>query len=159
LRLSGKWDITSDISSLTMLEFIDSKGPSFLAYSPTGVRDFLNLITGGGAGQVGPPEDPDSIRRDTKEYNKIRQYYASEDLEWNTGIGRFSLLGSYRTYQMNGKRDGDASNFQPSDGFFASSGVRYNNEDVDNGYVELLWTSNQDQKFRWITGVSYYREK
>jgi iron complex outermembrane receptor protein len=158
LRLSGKWDITSDLSSLTMLEFIDSKGPSFIAYSPTGVRDFLDLITGGG-GQVAGPEDPDSIRRDTKEYDKVRQYYASEDLEWTTGIGKFSLLGSYRTYQMDGKRDGDASNFQPSDGFFASSSERFNTEQVDNGYVELLWSSNQDQKFRWITGVSYYQEK
>jgi iron complex outermembrane recepter protein len=157
LRLTSDWTISDALSLLVTGEFIDSKGPSFLTYSPAGVVDFLTLI--GGPGQSRPPEQPDSIQRDTKEYNKIRQYYISENLEWETEVGKFNLLGSFRTYQLDGKRDGDSDNFQPSDGFFASSSVRWNKEDVDNSYVELLWTSNQTQKLTWLTGVSYYEEK
>jgi iron complex outermembrane receptor protein len=157
LRLSAKWQIDDDLSLVVFGEHVSMRGPSFLAYSPQGVIDFLSLI--GGPGESRPPESPHSIHRDTKESDDVDQYYTSADLEWNTDVGKFSMLASYRTYQMNGIRDNDADNFQPTDGFFASSSVRLNDENVDNDYVELLWTSNQDQKLTWIAGISYYYEK
>ena len=156
IRLSGLWDISERWSLWTTVEYSDVSGPSFLTYSPEGVIDFLSLI--GGPGQSRPPESPSSIRRDIDESTDLEQTYVAGNLEWETELGTFNLLASYRDYEMEGTRDGDSADFQPSDGFFASSSVRRNSEDVDNTYVELLWTSAQDQALTWITGVSYYEE-
>jgi iron complex outermembrane receptor protein len=156
LRLSSRWDLADNVSLLLTGEYLDSSGPSFLTYSPNGVVDFLSLI--GGPGQSRPGESPTSIRRDTHEYTDIEQVYLSGNLAWDTEIGMFNLLTSYRAYEMDAVRDGDSADFQPTDGFFASSSVRRNAEDVDNTYVEAMWTSNQGQPLTWITGISYYKE-
>ncbi len=156
LRLSSNWDLTDTVSLLVTGEYLESSGPSFLNYSPDGVLDFLTLI--GGPGQSRPGESPTSVRRDTSEHTDVEQYYVSADLTWETAVGQFDLLMSYRTYEMGAVRDGDSADFQPSDGFFASSSVRRNSEDVDNTYVELLWASNPDRPLTFLAGVSYYEE-
>ncbi len=156
LRISARWDLSQSLSLQLMGEYNESSGPSFLTYSPDGLVDFLTLI--GLPGTSLPPETPESVRRDTHEYADLDQYYLSANLEWDTSIGTFNLLGSYRDYSFQALRDGDSGDFDPSSGYFISSSERHNNEDVDNTYIELLWTSPAENRFSWIAGVSYYEE-
>lgn len=156
LRLSMRWDASDSVSLLLTGEVSQSSGPSFLAYSPDGLVDFLTLI--GLPGTTLPPETPETIRRDTREYADVEQYYLSADLEWQTGAGTLNLLASYRDYEFRALRDGDSGDFDPSSGFFVSSSERHLRDDVDNTYLELLWTSPQDRALSFIAGVSYYEE-
>ncbi|MEQ8485281.1 MAG: TonB-dependent receptor [Pseudomonadales bacterium] len=156
LRLSARWDLAERVSLLLTGEYAKASGPSFLTYSPGGLFDFLSLLGLPGASR--PAESPDSIRRDTREYLDLEQYYLSANLEWQTDLGTLNLLTSYRNYEMDGVRDGDSGDFDPSEGFFVSSSVRRPSEDVDNTYVELLWTSPQEKRLIWVAGVSYYEE-
>lgn len=156
LRLSALWDLSDSVSLQLMGEYSESSGPSFLTYSPDGLVDFLTLI--GLPGTTLAPETPETVRRDTAEHADLDQYYLSANLEWQTDIGTFNLLASYRDYEFRSVRDGDSGDFDPSSGYFVSASVRHGSEDVDNTYVELLWTSPAENRLSWITGVSYYEE-
>ncbi|XOV90594.1 MAG: TonB-dependent receptor [Pseudomonadota bacterium] len=155
-RVTARWDAADNLSLLLTGEVTSTSGPSFLTYSPAGLIDFLTLI--GAANNSLAAETPETIRRDTREFTDLDQTYLSANLTWELGSGTLNLLASNRTYEMRGVRDGDSGNFDPSSGFFVSKSVRRNSEDVDNTYVELLWTSPQEDQFSWIGGVSYYEE-
>ncbi len=155
-RLTALWKPTDNVSLLVTGEVIKTSGPSFLTYSPDGLVDFLTLI--GAANNSLAAETPGSINRDTREYTDLDQVYLSANLEWQLEVGKLNLIASWRDYEMRAVRDGDSGNFNPSSGYFVNSSVRRNREDVDNTYIELLWTSPEDGRFTWVSGISWYEE-
>lgn len=154
-RLSARADLAENFVVTVIGEYQKTKTPSNRTFSPDGaVQPF---------GFRGAPETPKTIQNDTPNRGRFEQYYLSADAELDTSIGTFTLLGAYRDYKYNSIEDQDFTAI-PADtpptipGTFPIVQSFTRAENVDSHFIELLWTSPQDQKLSWITGISYFGE-
>jgi iron complex outermembrane receptor protein len=153
-RLSARADLTPDLNIVWTAEYEDTEGPSQRAYAPNGVAQ---LFFG-----VGAPETKRTIQRDTPSISKDHQFYASQNVTYDSSFGRFNLLASYRDYNLKGVEDQDYTALTPVAGAFPQGlylqQELHRAENARDFYVEGLWTSEQDQPLTWIAGFSYFDE-
>ncbi|HZZ36276.1 MAG TPA: TonB-dependent receptor, partial [Caulobacteraceae bacterium] len=147
-RLSVRYDAGGPFTATWMAEYQETSGPSARTYAPNGVTNFLT---------PSPPETFRTIRRDTDQHAETRQTYLSQDLAYQTDIGRFNLLAAYRNYKLTAVEDQDATAIDPADAPLSLRQVLDRDERIENFYGELLWTGERGP-VSWVAGASYFNE-
>src|SRR5262249_834739 len=104
-RLSARADLSSNFNIVWTAEYEHVEGPSQRAFAPNGAPQ---LFFG-----RGEPETPSTIRRDTPSREKNHQFYVAQNATYNSDIGKFNLLASYRDYHLTGIEDQDFTDLQP----------------------------------------------
>jgi iron complex outermembrane receptor protein len=150
-RLTGLADWSANANTLLTVEYEDVTGPSQRTYAPNGVPGVLN-------GVLSAPETPRTIQRDTPNRSAWHQFYASQNTTYDSDVGRFNLIASYRDYHLKGTEDQDQSTVDPAAAFLNLKQVLDRKEGLRDFYAEALWTSPQDQPITWLAGVSYFNE-
>ncbi|WP_447751139.1 TonB-dependent receptor domain-containing protein [Sphingopyxis fribergensis] len=150
VRLSARYAPTPDLEILWTGEYSRNSGPATRTFAPDGVTNFL---------VTSAPETPRTIARDTPSYSRSRTYYLSQTINYDSDLGRFTLLAAYRNYKLTGTDDQDGTAIAPTDAPLALQQRLDRAEGIENGYVEALWSSNGDGPFNWIAGASYFRER
>jgi len=154
-RLSARLAPTDDLEIIWTAEYEHQVGPSMRTYAPEGV---LNSVVG--APIYSDPETPRTVARDTEGRADSRQYYLSQAIKYDSGIGEFSLLAAYRDYELSSLRDLDATALDPTAGPGVLQQTFARDEAVRNVYVEALWASPEDSgPLNWVVGVSYFNER
>jgi len=146
LRLSGRWRPTDKLTVTWMGEYSDNRGPSTQAYAPNGITNLLIKS---------PAETPNVIRRDTPDINWNHQTYLSQDLTYESTVGRFQWLASYSQYRMHDIEDSDKTGLDPTSGITAST-VLQRKEGTRNFYTEGLWFSPEGKRLTVTAGASYF---
>lgn len=154
-RLSARWDIAENLKWTVIGEYQEAEGPSNRVFAPDGAFQ---------ASPVpfpiqGAPETPRTIQRNVANIGGFEQFYVSSDVELATNFGQFNLIASYRDYEYNSVEDQDFTGLDPLDGPGVLDQRLERDEDVSSTYVELLWTSPDDQSLRWVAGLSYFNEE
>ncbi|HEY1709560.1 MAG TPA: TonB-dependent receptor [Rhizomicrobium sp.] len=157
-RLSAKWEPTSQLSFLWMAELEDVHGPSFTAYAPNGIGGVFNVNCCGLP--VEPPETLHTIRHDTPDTEHWQQFYLSQDINYDTEswMGTFELQGAYRNYVLHLQEDQDHTAFSPATNPMMIQQIQLRDEQLHNGYGQLIWKSPDDQRLTWMAGVDYFDE-
>ncbi|HWW57958.1 MAG TPA: TonB-dependent receptor [Sphingopyxis sp.] len=150
VRLSARYAPGDDLEILWSGEYSRGSGPATRSFAPDGVTNFL---------VTSAPETPRTIARDTPSHSRSRTYYLSQTINYDSDIGRFSLLAAYRNYKLTGTDDQDGTAIAPTDAPLALRQRLDRAEGIKNGYVEALWSSNGDGPLGWIAGASYFRER
>ncbi len=152
LRFSAKAQATEDLSILWMAEYQKTEGPALRAYAPNGVLNDVALGT-----NRSDPESYRTIHQDTPSRATSETYYVSQNIAYETDIGLFNLLASYKDYDHHSIQDADYTDFAPTT-LGALQRVMKGSESTNDLYVEGLWTSKEDIPLTWIAGVSYFDE-
>lgn len=152
LRFSAKAQATEDLSILWVAEYQKTEGPALRAYAPNGVLNDVALGT-----NRSDPESYRTIHQDTPSRATSETYYVSQNIAYETDIGLFNLLASYKDYDHHSIQDADYTDFAPTT-LGALQRVMKGSESTNDFYVEGLWTSKEDMPLTWIAGVSYFDE-
>jgi iron complex outermembrane recepter protein len=157
-RISGRWDTTSQLSTVWTAEIEDKDGPSFTAYAPAPLGAVFGVQCCGLP--VEPAETLKTIRHDTADREHWSQVYFSQDSTYDTGTwaGSVELQLAYRNYHLNLQEDQDHTPFGPDSSPMVLKQVQYRQESLNNFYGQLLWKSPDDQPLTWIAGVDYFDE-
>jgi outer membrane receptor protein involved in Fe transport len=107
-----------------------------------------------------PPETLHTIRHDTPDTEHWQQFYLSQDINYDTQswLGTFELQGAYRNYVLHLQEDQDHTAFGPTSSPMVLQQVQYRDEQLHNGYGQLLWRSPDNQRVTWIAGADYFVE-
>lgn len=153
LRFSARANLTDDLAVLWTAEYQKATGPALRAYAPNGVVNDLVFGT-----FASGPETARTIRQDTPSYSDAETFYISQNITYDTSIGMFNLMASYKDYDANAIQDADYTDITPADNPSSLKQALLRDEATESFYVEALWTSPEDRPLTWIGGVSYFDE-
>jgi iron complex outermembrane receptor protein len=95
-----------------------------------------------------PYETRKTIQRDTNSIMTLDTNRIVGQAKYDTDVGTFELIGSYKTYNNRGHGDQDFSAVPPAQ-------VILRNDDFSGYFSEFRWLSRDDQPFRWVFGANY----
>ncbi|MDX2238694.1 MAG: TonB-dependent receptor [Hyphomonadaceae bacterium] len=133
-RIGVRWRPSSAFDATWQVERSNQLGPEVIGVQP------------------GLGETERTIVADTQSEADKTFTFASQNLDWTTDLGVFSLLASYRDYKLEsvGDQDGGA--------VATNQQVIRRYEDADAFYLEGQWVSPEDQPLTWVAGVDVFTE-
>lgn len=133
-RIGLRWSASDDVDVNWQLERATQLGPEVIGVQP------------------GLGETERTIVADTRSETDKTFTFASQNIDWTTSLGVFSLLASYRDYNLDaiGDQDGGAS---PT-----SQQVIRRYEQAETYYLGAQWVSRDDQPLTWVAGVDLFSE-
>lgn len=149
-RFSTAASLTSAVDLDLTFEYQKASGPSLRVYAPDGIPNGY---------AVAPPYKPGNVQQDTPSRNDIEQFYAAGKLVWKTSAGDFSLMTSYRDYQLDGIQDQDMTALPLDTAPLVLQQILNRGEDIKQYYIEALWESDASKPLSWRVGASYFNEE
>jgi len=157
-RLSLVAELAPSVNFETTVEYGEREGPSLLTYSPDGVPNG-GFAPAGVPPVMSPEETPETVQRDTDSRISMDNLFASAKLTYTTDAGALTLQAAYQDYNEDMVLDQDHTALQPDAGLLVLKQEGFWNNSVQHYFLEGLWESDQDQRFAWRVGLSYFNEE
>ncbi len=115
---------------------------------------------------VGALEDSRNVYRDTDSHLDTQNDRFTGKMTWDSGIGTWTAVLGYRTYELDALEDQDfsARNYLEVDPGTLTMGTFSNRElarqeKIDSTYAEIrLASDNGNSAFSWLAGLNYFKE-
>jgi iron complex outermembrane receptor protein len=133
-----------------MGEYEAYHGPALTSFAPNGISG--NGLTF----QPAPPETYNTVYWDTPSVSTRANAYFQLKSAFHTDIGDLNVNGSYRDYHFHSSYDLDQTALGAP---YNIQGVTAEDDRVFDTFLETYFASKPEDRFTWMVGASYFRER